>query len=462
MLEAKYIIFFAGSIVFIPAGILLASNNRKLHDFVFMFLVFGTCMPESLFGLPTDINFISRQWYRGTTRGMEVSYLDLLAIVLLFSSLTMRRREGHRFFWPPSLGLLLAYFGYCILNVAIFSDPKIFGVFELTKVARGILLFIAVAAYIRSPREIRLFVWALVVTMFYEAAVCLNERYIQGAHRVAGTLIHPNSLSMYSLQCLPIFIAISFAIDASKRLRNACIVASVVAAGCVLLSVSRTGFAALAIVSGGSFILCTKLRMTPRNVSLGLLGIVLATAMIAKSYDTIMSRLGGFDFQREYFSEEGDRGSYFRQAAPAIRDRPIVGVGLNNWSWWISYRYAAEAGYDDFVPYPSMNEPPERLLQAPPAHNLYVLTVTELGWPGLMLLGALLIHWSWITGAGLLRRQNHVVDLFRLGAFLSLGGVLLQSVTEWEFRQTSMFFLCHIIIALGASLYHHQERPRNT
>ena len=456
MLEAKHIIFFVGSAIFVPAGIVLASSNRKILDFVFVFLIFGTCMPDNLFGLPTDINFISREWYRGSTRGIEVSYLDLLSIILLFGSLSARRREGVRFFWPPSLGILLAYFAWCAVTVTVFSDPKIFGVFELTKIARGILLFIAVAAYVRSPREIRVFVWALVGTIFYEAAICLRDRYVYGIHRIQGTLGHPNALSMYCLQCVPIVMAIPFATDAPKRLRNVCIAAAVVAAGCVLLTISRTGFAALILVSGASFVLCTRLRMTPRNLSFGLLGLILATAMLAKSYDTIMSRLGGFDIQHEV-SEEGDRGGYFRRAAPAIKDKPIFGIGLNNWSWWVSNRYAAEAGYES-EPYTSINSPPEIGGQAPPAHNLYLLTVTELGFPGLILLGGLLVRWMWITGKGLLRRNDRVVDLFRLGAFLSLGGILMQSFTEWEFRVTSMYFLGHAVMAVAASLYHYRVK----
>lgn len=457
MLETKYIIFMVGSIVAVPAGIVLASSSRRIHDFVFIFLVFGTCMPDNLFGLPTDINFLSREWYRGSTRGIEVSYLDLLALILLVSSLSARHREGRRFFWPPSLGLLLAYFGWCFLNVAIFSDPKIFGVFELTKVARGILLFIAVAAYIRSPREIRLFIWALVGTIFFEAAVCLYDRYVEGVHRIRGTLGHPNSLSMYCLQTVPIFITAFFAIDAPKRLRNACILAATVAAGCVLLSISRTGFAALILISGASFVLCAGLRLTPRNAGIALLGLVLATAMVAKSYDTIMSRLAGFDLQQEYFSEQGDRGGYFRLAAPAIADKPVFGVGLNNWSWWISNRYAEESG-NEMEPYPSVDSAPDTFGQAAPAHNLYLLTVTELGWPGLLFLGALLIHWLWITGTALLRRHETMTDLVRVGAFLSLCGVMMQSFTEWEFRQTSTFFLGHIVMAVGAALYHYRPR----
>ena len=464
MLEAKYIIFFAGSIICVPIGILLAISSRRIHDFVFIFLVFGTSMPAGLMGFPTDINFLSREWYRGTTVGVEISYLDLLAVILLVSSIFVRQRERKPFFWPPSLALLLVYFVWCALNVAVFSDPKIFGLFELTKIARAILLFVAVCAYIRSPREIHVFVWALVIMVFYEAFVSIRDRYAYGVHRVRGTLAHPNSLSMYCLQCVPIFVATFFARDISKALRIACVLAYVAAAGCILLSISRTGFAALALLSAISFALCTGFRLTPRNLGLATLGIVLMGFMLIKSYDTVMERLGGFDFAQEYMTDEGDRGSYFRQAAPALAHKPLAGVGLNNWSWWITNRYAQEAGYylttekQPIIHYTTTYSPREGNGQFPPAHNLYLLTATEIGIPGLLLMSAFLLQSLWLGASALFKSREQTVNLVGTGAFLSLVGIMMQSFTEWGFRQTSMYFLGHIIMGVAATLYYYRNR----
>jgi O-antigen ligase len=454
--EYKYIIFLVGSIVCVPVGIAVASLWRKFHDFIFMFLVFGTCMPSGLFGFPTDINFLSREWYRGTTRGVEVSYLDLLAIILFVSSLIVRSREGRKYFWPPSLGLLFAYFAWCAANVFFASDPNIFGVFELTKIARAILLFIAVSAYIRSPREIQVFLWTLVLTIFYQAGICLRDRYLFGIHRIRGTLGHPNSLSMYCLQCVPLFITTFLAKDVTKLLRAACILAYIAAAGCILLTISRTGFAALILLSMGTFGLCMGMKLTPGKVAMAFLGCLLVLGMVAKSWDTIASRLGPIDIIQEY--GEGDRGSYFRQGIPAVNDNPFMGVGLNNWSWWITNLYGLE-DRPDYEPYESTTVPHHRpSMAAAPAHNLYLLIVVELGWPGFMLFFALLLYWAWISGKVLLGGHDMVIQGVRLGAFLSLGGVLLQSWTEWEFRQTPMFFLGHIVMAVAASLYYYCDK----
>ena len=148
----------------------------------------------------------------------------------------------------------------------------------------------------------------------------------------------------------------------------------------------------------------------------------------------------------------------------------MFGVGLNNWSWWITKKYSAMAGYyttdraRDLIPYPSTRFGPDRgeFAQLAPAHNLYLLTVTELGWPGLILLMAFLMKSAWISGRVLIGRRDSSIALVRLGVFLSICGVLLQSWTEWEFRQTSMFFLGHIVMAVGATLYHYCGKTSRT
>ncbi|MDH3464314.1 MAG: O-antigen ligase family protein [Gammaproteobacteria bacterium] len=459
-MEAKELIFTIGSLFCVPTGVLLARSHPRILGLVFFALVFGTTQTESLFGLPTDINFLSREWYRGTTRGIEVSYLDLLALILLFASLSTRRRERIPFVRPPSLGMLVAFFAWAAFNVLVTSDPKIFGLFELTKIARGILLFTAVAAYVRSPREVRLFVWTLVIVMFYETAVALQDRYIFGIHRISGTLPHPNSLSMYCLQILPILISVWFARDISPNLKKASLAASLAAAVSIILTISRTGIASLIFLMMVSLVLNIRFRFTIRNIGLAALLALAGTGMLVKSWDTVLTRFASFDFQQEYTTEQGDRGSYFRKGLPALNDNPVFGVGLNNWSYWISNRYAAKAGYES-EPYPSAEFAPDAIGQEAPAHNLYLITAVELGWPGLLLLLALISRWLYISGKGLTSASETLIDRVRLGACLSLCGVLMQSVTEWEFRQSSLFFLGHIVMAVAAVIYYHTKRnPR--
>src|SRR5438105_2005881 len=80
------------------------------------------------------------------------------------------------------------------------------------------------------------------------------------------------------------------------------------------------------------------------------------------------------------------RGYYIRVAAAIAEDR-WFGVGLNNWSYWVSQKYGPMLGYR-FVPYRGMDKDPSLVIppgsnvdeaQAAPAHSLAALTVGELG-----------------------------------------------------------------------------------
>ena len=342
----------------------------------------------------------------------------------------------------------------------IVSEPKIFGVFELTKLVRAILVFLAVWVFVRSPEQVRLFIYVLVFIVFYVAAVALYDRYFLGEHRIRATFPHPNSLSMYCLQIFPFMISVWFAEDVSPRLRKLCFLACVLIAGVIILTISRTGFASLAVLAFLSILLNVRSRWTLRNIGIITLVVVTGTVMAFKAWDTLSSRYVHFEFTNEYLSEQGDRGSYFRKGWPALKDNPVFGIGLNNWSYWISNRYGPEAGYYFYEPYPGIDSAPLSGRQEAPAHNLYLITAVELGWIGLFLLIALFGRWLYITGSGVMSSTGDFLDRVRIGAFLSLLGVLMQSVTEWEFRQTSLFFMGHIIIAVAAFIYH-QKKGRN-
>src|SRR5436190_24396225 len=115
----------------IPAGflggILTACISKRIRDLYFVLLVTLSPLIERL-----DLNYVSREWYRGTSRGFEVAVLDVLSLSLLVSSVLVPRRSESRAYWPASLGLMLVFFFYACFNVYI-SDPQLFGLFELAR-----------------------------------------------------------------------------------------------------------------------------------------------------------------------------------------------------------------------------------------------------------------------------------------------------------------------------------------
>jgi len=98
--------------------------------------------------------------------------------------------------------VLSIFFLYCGLNV-VACHPRLYGLFELTKVFRGLIVFATAAFYVRSEREMHLFFHALLTAAFAVAIYSSFERYGLHLHRVSGTFIHPNILSQYGCMLAP-------------------------------------------------------------------------------------------------------------------------------------------------------------------------------------------------------------------------------------------------------------------
>src|SRR5439155_6736406 len=136
---------------------------------------------------------------------------------------------------------------------------------------------------------------------------------------------------------------------------------------------------------------------TPKKLATAIvIGLVLS-GLVFKSWDTIKSRFFEATLEQEYLEENTEnRGMYLRQAKVIIADR-IFGVGLNNWSYWVSKAYGAKLGfvyedYDDLDYVPS-KEILSNINYAAPAHNLAALTTGELGMAGLLVFALIWLRW---------------------------------------------------------------------
>ena len=85
----------------IAGGVGVACVWKRARDFFFVLMIFLSPMTEFV-----DVNFVSRDWYRGTTRGFEVSLVDVLSLSLLGALVLAPRRGQSRGFWPASFGLV--------------------------------------------------------------------------------------------------------------------------------------------------------------------------------------------------------------------------------------------------------------------------------------------------------------------------------------------------------------------
>lgn len=461
----KELIFFAGFLLCVPTGIFLCIISRTLHSLCFAALVFGTTNTAGLFGLPLDINFLSREWYRGTTLGIEVSYLDLLTIILLASTLIVRHREGRKLaFIPKSSGWMVAFLLYACAHTLVLADPKLFALFEISKIIRGIVIFTTVALYVRSRRELELLLWALCAAVAYEAAMCLRDRYVYGIHRVSGTLGHPNNLSLYMLVIVPFMITTTLS-DARPALRIASFLGFFLACGCVILTISRTGYAALVLLTLTCGAVTMGLKLSVRNILIvGLTGLAFL-GILARSWDTIESRMFSQTFEDEFAEDTTQgRGVYFRYLMLIMRDRPM-GVGINNWSYAVTNDYA-ELIDVIYIPYTGTDTAPDKDIgrvsqtmggtQSAPAHNVFILTMGELGWIGIILFLGMMGTWLYMGAIFFANRGDSIVSRFGMAAFFAIGAIILQGMTEWIFRVTPIFIQAHVIMGALAAIYRHR------
>lgn len=121
----------------------------------------------------------------------------------------------------------------------------------------------------------------------------------------------------------------------------------------------------------------------------------------------------------------GEARTIFNQVARQMAGDHAVGVGVNNYSYGTDEPYSAPfAGGLD---------------QGGLCHNLYFLTVGELGWGGLVaLLGVLLtpvVRAAWFLRSHLDEGWRSIFMLGWLGGLLT---VLFQSTLEWAMLQTTL------------------------
>ena len=120
-MDAKSFIFLSASAVIIALGCAWVWGAAWRKDACIFMLVLGTVHSGFI-----DINLMSREWYRGTTRGIEWCWLDYLWVFVLVDELKRRRSSA----LPVCLAPMLVFIGYNALRV-VTSDPWIFGLFEL-------------------------------------------------------------------------------------------------------------------------------------------------------------------------------------------------------------------------------------------------------------------------------------------------------------------------------------------
>jgi hypothetical protein len=457
-METKHILALIILLVLTCAGVSLSLLSQRIRAVMFFLLVFGTIYTERM-----DVNFFGEYWYRGTSRGVEISLLDILSFSLLIGELLAPRFRDRRWFWPAGLALLVVYFLYACGSV-LAAEPKLYGSWELVKVVRSIIVLVASAFYIRSRFELGILVLALGCAVGVESIYGVKQRLLDGSFRVPGTLDHENSLSMFLCTVGPVLLAAALS-NWSIWLRLFCGAACAVAGLTELLTISRTGIPTFALGLLGVTFACISWKITKKKVLISAGVVLIVAAVLAKTWDNIASRYESASLSEEYLDEQNEgRGVYWRWAAAIVEDHPY-GIGFNNWSYYVSKIYGPRLGYqyedyDEIRIAPQMADLPS-IRYAAPAHSLAALTIGELGIPGIIILMLIWCRWFQIGATFLWKRLNEdPMHRLGIGCLFATWGIFAHSLTEWTYRQTSLMFVYHILAGAMAALYFHRREQR--
>ena len=187
--------------------------------------------------------------------------------------------------------------------------------------------------------------------------------------------------------------------------------------------------------------------------------------MAAASWSHVMSRYNGASLEEEYLDPHVDgRGIYLRLAKAIASEHPF-GVGLNNWSYYVSKTYGPRLGFnfENYDYLRSVYGPADDVFSdsylAAPAHNLAALTPGELGIPGLLIFMALWLRWMGMGASFLFDPKGEARrTLAGVGLFFSIIEDLLDRASpEWVYRQTPILFTFYILLGALAGLVAHRR-----
>jgi O-antigen ligase len=417
----KWIVFVLALVAVVPAGIYL---RRRPHLVPRIY----TLIPFLIFyGLDSlDINVVSFEDYRGDSRGIEVTVVDLLIGALAIGLPPARGRSPYPLQrWAYLLAVLVSVW---VAPVALYAS------FSVWKLVRMYAVFLVTVRACENPEVPPGILRGLAFGLFYELSLCVQQRYLMHMHQTPGNLGHQNTVGMAVNLIVPAMFAMALE-KQGGRLAWAAVAAGIVT---VLLTLSRGAMSMLAVGLGVTYAFSLWRNASGRKLLMAVAGLFGVLLVLIQAWDSIVDRFLNAPSE----SAEG-RELFELAASQMLHDHPL-GVGINLFSHVLDH-----GGYGRGVDLPEYD-------RSGIVHNVYWLTAAEVGWAGLaafLLLLASPVFTAFragLTGGRDVRRDV----LFGLG--VGLVALYAQGTLEWAFRQTTLSYLfwmlAGIIVGLSRAL----------
>ena len=432
----KYIVFAFAALGVPPLAALLWFNLRWAR-YVIWGMLAALCVYQA-----TSINFFSHEEYLGSARGMEVSLIHLLALALLLALVMRKKIRG----LLPEGGFRIyaVYFLLCLPSLSA-ADDRLISWFELWKMMAIFVVYLAVFGYLKATDNIKTLMWGFVFVVFVNFPSVVSQHF-SAHYQARGIFPHWNCMAM----ALHLFGSLFFAYYLMNGTRTlfgkVCLVAFICDVISTFWSYSRGAFAVMPFGYGITLLVClldrrhamrTFRRLLP-IVLIALLGLFVILPRIVQRFATAPKASSDTRVELAYCALE------------MIKDEPLRGVGINNWS----LKMRAEHPYQDNASKIVGRE----LDYTGIVETVYLLVGAECGIPALV---AMLVWfgWYWVSCVRLLPRLVGTRWYFVPAGLLGgLTANYMQSVLEWVLRQ-QMNIIC-LLFMFGIIAYLNKDWQR--
>ena len=428
---------------------MLIARSRKAQRVVFCLMVIMPSLPIGKLTLMVD----SIETYRGHTKGFEANWIEVLGLALITASVLNRtRRPGWRSLAPGTV----VYIAWCVLSMlsVMQASDKILALMAAFKFMKAVIIFLAAFHFLRDENDLRWVLRTMSFGQIFYALLALKMRYMDGLWQIRGWFEHQNPMAMWSYMTgIPLLAAALYRNASSKdaALYFAGFSGSVL---CVLLTVSRAGFGALAF--GASLVLLLSWLRSPstRNLYATVACVIGVVGISAFAMDSFRARLQ--EITRTSEAHEFDlRATLNKQTAAMLRDSAI-GIGWNNLGVMNSRpngnKYSAILEEWDRSRGFRIND--KNYYANPLTESLYWLLLAETGYPGFIGFMLFIGFTLWHSIRCAWRFRDSFCGAFAGAQFVTLGICYMHGTVERILTQTkNMSFwllMCGLIAAMEA------------
>lgn len=357
----------------------------------------------------------------------------------------------------------LIFFGIVVVSALFGFHPLLSWNAALTKVLQWLMTYVIVLESVTTRKQVRVIGYVLLasvalitinsVIQYTTGQGFIRQRTVVDGRRVMSTFRHPNDLAGWLTIMLPVVFSLSFVqlfrarqgrdiflqgTDHSGFLQSRAFI------GLAFLLLALAAFSLGVTYSRGGWLatglaLMVMVARQPRLlVPLLVVGALFLGIFVTKMVGDRSTNIAGS--YKNVFTNVSDRNKIWGEGLQLVRERPLLGIGLNNYLATVQERGSKRQEY---------------------AHNCYLQMAAETGLAGL--LAFLWIPFCLFRDG--LRRLPQVRDRFPhhflLGLLAGLGAFLVHSFFDTNFYSTQLSTLMWVAVGLILAIPRSEldERP---